>query len=882
MRSMSQEQSADKRWPDVLARHAATWLPHVVIIGCHLILFWTMLCGQKAPGFRDTAYLYYPLFEWTDRQWEEGELPLWNPNDNFGVPVVEDCSTSVFYPLKSVFWLRALPYPTRFGLFLFLHGLLAAYGAYWCALKMRCNRYGATIAGLSYSLGGAVLFQVCNVIFYVSAAWLPWSIGFWWLLFEGGRKRMIPWVAIPGVAVCLAMMVLGGDPQTAYHSAILGFVILVFAKSVGRGHKRSGLFGVYVNRSLQFACTGALALGLCAVQWLPTAEYSRLSERSREPGQPPRTVWEIPGYCIDTESETKVSDISSGLLGKPTPETHHHDIYLFSQPPWTMLQLAWPNFTGRWMPVFRRWTLPFEGTPKIWTASIFLGVIPLILSLTGIRIRWKNLRWASRDRRQAILTWVAMIFGLGSFGVYGLVWMLNFLTQSLMGYEWLETWGDGVGGIYWMFVTFLPKYISFRYPAKLVVVAVLAISLLSGLQMRGKVLRNSHALWLMGISVSVLTFVLLALVLIPSVGFFENLQMIGNHESMGPFDPGGCYRDVVTGLASTMVVIVFLLACVHFFRKRVATLRQVYMSIVVVVATELLIANSWLLLPVDVEYFASGIQTDSLVSSDHNSLEMKGRWIRFPVDEYYCSSWAENASESRMGEVVAWQCETFYPRMHLRDNTKLIGVTSTIQPSWKKMQFTETFESNYMDWVNWFGTVQDDPIGRSIEGVIVSPVNPLSQNVDMELCYQLDDGVRFYRNPNFDGTIAFDSNGNSLKHRWVSCRKLDVDFEVDSTHVQNEQSFMVAVAWGPGWKGQLRGCTADGQELIREIAYDDVSPQLPWMSKVDVGDLPPGEYRMSLEYFPRSLKIGGWVSGTTWIGVLIMSGFAVIRRRKRR
>ena len=41
--------------------------------------------------------------------------------------------------------------------------------------------------------------------------------------------------------------------------------------------------------------------------------------------------------------------------------------------------------------------------------------------------------------------------------------------------------GSQVGGVYWLMTTLLPTYVNFRYPAKLLVVAALALSQLTAL-----------------------------------------------------------------------------------------------------------------------------------------------------------------------------------------------------------------------------------------------------------------------------------------------------------------------------------------------------------------------------------------------------------------
>ena len=66
-----------------------------------------------------------------------------------------------------------------------------------------------------YAFGGPVLFQYCNAIYLVGAAWLP--LGFRaadrWL--RQGRR-----IALAELAVVLAMENLGGDPESAYLTGV--------------------------------------------------------------------------------------------------------------------------------------------------------------------------------------------------------------------------------------------------------------------------------------------------------------------------------------------------------------------------------------------------------------------------------------------------------------------------------------------------------------------------------------------------------------------------------------------------------------------------------------------------------------------------------------
>ena len=134
----------------------------VAILGPFLWCFGSALFSDRGFAFRDAAHFYYPLFDWIDRQWACGRLPLWNPQENCGMPLLADGTSSAFYPGKLLF---ALPfaYAWNFKLYTMLHVLLAA-GASW----LLARRWGASpsAAGLAYFAAVAVVvFLLGYVVF---------------------------------------------------------------------------------------------------------------------------------------------------------------------------------------------------------------------------------------------------------------------------------------------------------------------------------------------------------------------------------------------------------------------------------------------------------------------------------------------------------------------------------------------------------------------------------------------------------------------------------------------------------------------------------------------------------------------------------------------
>ena len=104
-----------------------------------------------------------------------------------------------------------LSYPWAARLYIVAHTVLAFATMGVLLRSWGASATGSALAALAYGFGAPILFQYCNVIYLVGAAWAP--LGFHaadrWLRL--GRR----WGLIE-LAVVLALMVLGGDPESAY------------------------------------------------------------------------------------------------------------------------------------------------------------------------------------------------------------------------------------------------------------------------------------------------------------------------------------------------------------------------------------------------------------------------------------------------------------------------------------------------------------------------------------------------------------------------------------------------------------------------------------------------------------------------------------------
>jgi hypothetical protein len=206
-----------------------------------------------------------------------GSLPLWNPYPGFGQPFLAAAISQLAYPTT---WLNLiLPPATFYTLFVLLHVLLAAAGAYALARLLGASWLAGVLAGVLYAFAGPFLSAVHMANLLAAAAWLPWAFaGALGALVGRGRAFVPLW----GVAI--AMTVLAGSPEItlmACSGVVLALPELWRAQPAERW------------RALRAAALAlVLGLGLSAVQWLPTLELHGRSARAGL-GESDQVFWSL-------------------------------------------------------------------------------------------------------------------------------------------------------------------------------------------------------------------------------------------------------------------------------------------------------------------------------------------------------------------------------------------------------------------------------------------------------------------------------------------------------------------------------------------------------------------------------------------------------------
>jgi len=441
----------------------------ILILICFLALFLTCFSSALFSGgqfgYRDAGHFYYPLYQRVEREWDQGRWPLWEPEENSGVPLLGNPTAAVMYPGKVIY--AVLPYPWAARIYVVVHTALAFVAMLALLRSWGTSWVGSGLSALAYAFCVPILFQCCNIIYLVGAAWLPLgmrAIDRWVRM--GHRLGMVE------LAIVLAMQMLGGDPQSTYLLGIAGGTYAAGLAWQRRRQARQAPNAEVAPARRHFivlaAALGALVLGLwfagtvAVAQWLP---------KFRESGTPtppfpwmlwvPAAIllgwalvaigfvyywrgrgWRHPlgamwlGLATSFGLAVAASAIQLFPVIEFTQQTSRaagggpHDIYPFGIEPYRLIELAWPNVMGFQLPSNGYWVgaLALPGArPKVWVPSLYLGGVILALSLGALTLR----------RGQPWHVWLSAIVLVSLFGSLGAytspIWITRAFNEMVSG-----------------------------------------------------------------------------------------------------------------------------------------------------------------------------------------------------------------------------------------------------------------------------------------------------------------------------------------------------------------------------------------------------------------------------------------------------------------
>src|SRR5438128_11471076 len=123
---------------------------------------------------RDYALFGYPLAAYHRASFWRGEVPLWNPFNDCGLPFLAQWNTMTLYPL-SVFYL-VLPLSWSLGVFCLGHLFMGGLGIYFLGRRWPNNPFAGAMAGVAFPFTALMLISLMWPKNMAALACLPWVV----------------------------------------------------------------------------------------------------------------------------------------------------------------------------------------------------------------------------------------------------------------------------------------------------------------------------------------------------------------------------------------------------------------------------------------------------------------------------------------------------------------------------------------------------------------------------------------------------------------------------------------------------------------------------------------------------------------------------------
>jgi len=156
----------------------------------------------------DPVMAFRPDYLLTQNALKNGEWPLWNPLELGGVPLLANCQSTVFYPLRLL--LLVTDVDTAMTAFVLIKLLLCGITAFVCARWLRLSLAASRFFSVAWMMGSYNLIWANWPLVDVSA-WIPILFAGAELVLQGRYKR-----GFAAMALGATLILYAGHPETAF------------------------------------------------------------------------------------------------------------------------------------------------------------------------------------------------------------------------------------------------------------------------------------------------------------------------------------------------------------------------------------------------------------------------------------------------------------------------------------------------------------------------------------------------------------------------------------------------------------------------------------------------------------------------------------------
>ena len=314
----------------------------------------------------DPVRQQYPWRELAIDILKKYQLPLWNPYQMAGYPLLGNLQSAIFYPLN-VFFLF-LPFSWSWSILLLLQPLLGGTFLYFYLRNVDTKKEAAILGSIVFAFSGfSIAWMEWGTILH-AGLWLPLALlAIDKILFYFNDRKKTPFLWIFIFIFSLTLSLFAGHLQTSFYVLLLSLIYL-FIQWWRSGKNLKVL--------VLFICSYFAVSIITAVQWIPALQLILQSARDIDQGN----NWQQAGWFI----------------------------------PWQhLIQFIAPDFYGN--PA----TLNYWGVWNYGELVGYVGIVPLVFGLFAI--------FSRRDKKTIFYSgvlFVSLLFSLPT-GISALPFVLH-------------------------------------------------------------------------------------------------------------------------------------------------------------------------------------------------------------------------------------------------------------------------------------------------------------------------------------------------------------------------------------------------------------------------------------------------------------------------
>lgn len=243
----------------------------------------------------DLYHYFYPMYRYAFGRLRDGSLPLWNPRQLCGTPLLADARIGIAQPLNFPFLLL----PTERAMALHAFVCLFLMGLFFTLLAraVGVGYFAAALGGMAYAFSGFSAAAMSRPPLAAAMVWTPLLL---WAVREYAHRFDTASAVIAGITG--ALLILTGSYAIALVAGLVAALYAVQSLVVverGSAEFSKRLRGLFVVLGI--------ALGVSAVQWIPMLVYAMRLDNPLAWIWGPRLMSSAPGNIGEFFFQTMLS-----------------------------------------------------------------------------------------------------------------------------------------------------------------------------------------------------------------------------------------------------------------------------------------------------------------------------------------------------------------------------------------------------------------------------------------------------------------------------------------------------------------------------------------------------------------------------------------------